>query len=84
MADLLLGNVDSSASDEDIKTFLVKYGFPEYDAIQHIPGDGSRPAVLLSFHNAPATVLRQLQPRLQNLYWKNRRLQAQVMAGRFG
>jgi hypothetical protein len=84
MADLWLANVDTSASDEEIKAFLVKYGFPEYDAIQHMPGDGSRPAVLLSFHAAPAEVLRQLQPRLHNLYWKNRRLQAQVMAGRFG
>ena len=44
MTELLLGNVDSGASDDEIKALLVKYGFPEFDAIEHMPGDGSRPA----------------------------------------
>jgi hypothetical protein len=76
--------VDADASDEEIKAFLVKYGFPEFDAITHMPGDGSQPAVMLSFSGAPPEVLRNLQPRIQNMYWKNRKLQAQVLASRFG
>ncbi|CAB3805936.1 hypothetical protein LMG28614_06269 [Paraburkholderia ultramafica] len=47
MADLLVDNIDADIADDDIKEFLVKYGFPPFDGIEHIPGDGSRPAVLL-------------------------------------
>jgi len=36
MAELLLV-CESAASDEEIKTFLVKYGFPPFDGIEHIP-----------------------------------------------
>jgi hypothetical protein len=79
MAGLWVGNVDSSVSDGEIREFLLRYGFPEFDAIQHIPGNGSRPAVLLTFNDAPAQALRSLQPRIQDLFWKNRKLQVQVM-----
>jgi hypothetical protein len=79
MASLLVGNVDSSVSDDEIKELLLRYGFPEFDAIQHISGDGSRPAVLLTFKDAPAQALRNLQPRIQDLFWKNRKLHVQVM-----
>jgi hypothetical protein len=79
MASLLVGNVDSSVSDDEIKELLLRYGFPEFDAIQHIAGDGSRPAVLLTFKDAPAQALRNLQPRIQDLFWKNRKLHVQVM-----
>jgi len=80
MAELLLGNVDNEASDEEIKQLLIKYGFPEFDEIEHVPGDGSRPAVMLTFKDAPHEALRSLQPRIHNLFWKNRKLNAQIMA----
>lgn len=83
MTELLLGNVDSSASDDEIKAFLVKYGFPPFDAIEHMPGDGSRPAVLLTFNDAAPETLRSLQPRIHDLFWKNRKINAQVMSGRY-
>jgi hypothetical protein len=79
MASLLLNNVDTEASDDEIKQFLVKYGFPEYDSIEHMPGDGSRPAVLLGFADATAESLRILQPRVQNLFWHDRKIQLQIM-----
>jgi hypothetical protein len=79
MAGLWVGNVDSSVSDAEIRELLLRYGFPEFDAIQHIPGNSSRPAVLLTFNDAPAQALRTLQPRIQDLFWKNRKLQVQVM-----
>jgi hypothetical protein len=82
MAGLWVGNVDSSATDDEIRQFLVRYGFPEFDAIQHIAGDGSRPAVLLTFNDAPAQALRNLQPRIQDLFWKNRKLHVQVVEQR--
>jgi hypothetical protein len=79
MASLLIGNVDSSASDDEIRDLLARYGFPPFDAIEHMPGDGSRPAVLLRYGGAPAEALRSLQPRLQDLFWKNRKIQVSVL-----
>jgi hypothetical protein len=79
MAALMIGNVDPSATDDEIKQFLVKYGFPEYDGIEHIPGDGSRPAVLLTFAEATSESLRSLQSRVQDLFWHNRKINVQVM-----
>ena len=79
MAALMIGNVDPGATDDEIKQFLVKYGFPEYDGIEHMPGDGSRPAVLLTFPDATSESLRSLQSRVQDLFWHNRKIQVQVM-----
>jgi hypothetical protein len=75
----MIGNVDPGATDDEIKQFLVKYGFPEYDGIEHIPGDGSRPAVLLTFADATSESLRSLQSRVQDLFWHNRKINVQVM-----
>jgi hypothetical protein len=83
MASLMIGNVDSSASDEEIRELLARYGFPACDSIEHIPGDGSRPAVLLRYGGAPAEALRTLQPRLQDLFWKNRKIQVSVIDQRY-
>lgn len=82
-AELLLGNVDSGASDDEIKAFLVKYGFPPFDEIEHVPGDGSRPAVLLTFKDAIPETLYGLQPRIHEMFWKNRKITARVMSMRY-
>jgi hypothetical protein len=74
-----MGNVDASATDEEIKDFLVRYGFPPYDAIEHVPGDGSRPAVMVTFNDAPAQALRTLGTRIQDMYWKSRKINVRVM-----
>lgn len=83
MAELLLGNVESGTPDDEIKAFLVKYGFPAFDGIEHMPGDGSRPAVLLTFKDVAPETLRSLQPRIQDMFWKNRKISVLVMAGRY-
>jgi hypothetical protein len=83
MASLLIGNVDSSASDDEIRDLLARYGFPPFDSIEHMPGDGSRPAVLLRYGGAPAEALRSLQPRVQDLFWKNRKIQVSVIDQRY-
>ena len=80
MARLWIGNVAPDTSDDEIKALLVKYGFPEYDAIEHVPGDGSRPAVVVTYEAADPTTLEGLQARLQNLFWKNRRLHVSVVS----
>jgi len=83
MAELLMGNVETGTSDEDIKAFLVKYGFPPFDEIEHMPGDGSRPAVLLTFKDAGPAALNSLLPRIQDMFWKNRKIHAHVVNERY-
>jgi len=83
MTDLLLANVETGTSDEEIREFLVKYGFPPFDEIEYIPGDGSRPSVLLTFKEIAPEALRSLQPRIQDMYWKNRRLNVSILNQRF-
>jgi hypothetical protein len=83
MASLLIGNVDDSASDDDIHSLLARYGFPPCDSLVRMPGDGSRPAVLLRYGGVPTGVLRDLQPRIQDLYWKRRKIDVSVLDQRY-
>ncbi|RQH07161.1 RNA-binding protein [Paraburkholderia dinghuensis] len=82
MADLWIGNVEADVSSEELSEFLGRYGFPPFDAIQYMPGSGERPAVVLTFENVDIEALRMLQPRIHNLYWKNRTIVVQVVPPR--
>ena len=82
MAYLFLGNVDIDVSEEEIQEFLARYGFPRFDAIQHFPGNGSQPAVLLSYKES-SYALRGLLPRIHQLFWKRRMINALVPTERF-
>ncbi|TDN57793.1 RNA-binding protein [Paraburkholderia sp. BL10I2N1] len=79
MADLWLANVEADTSEDEIKEFLGRYGFPPFDRIQYVPGTGERPAVILTFSEASEEALRLLQPRVHNLFWRNRTINVQVM-----
>jgi hypothetical protein len=72
MADLWVGNVETSTSEDEIREFQERYGFPPFDAIQYVPGTGENPGVILSFSKVNEEALRILQPRVHNLFWKNR------------
>ena len=78
MAQLWIGNIPPGTTDDELKALLTKYGFPACDEIEHVPGDGSRPAVMVWFRSADARQLEQLQPRVNNLFWKDRRLNVSV------
>jgi hypothetical protein len=82
MADMLIITVEDSTSDEEIKEFMVRYGFPPFDRIRRVPGTGARPGVLLSFDDVEPATLRALEPRIQNMFWKDHTLHAQVMIER--
>lgn len=82
MADLFVGNIDGGVADEEIKEFLVKYGFPPFDSIKHFASDGPRPAVVLTFEGIDPELLRRLQPRVHDMFWNNRRITVQVMTDR--
>lgn len=83
MMHMLLGNIEPGTTDDEIRDLLAKYGFPPFDEIAYIEGDGSRPAVALTFNSIDAAALASLQTRLHNLYWKNRPLSAAVGRERF-
>jgi hypothetical protein len=82
MGELWLGNIESDTTDDEIRQFLCNYGFPPFDSLQRIPGTGERPAMLVTFDSVESHVLRSMQPRIHNLFWKNRTLTVQVMPER--
>lgn len=83
MTRLLIGNIEPGTTDDEIKAFLEKYGFPAFSAIEHLPGDGSRPSVVLTFQEVDVPVLDNLQQRVHGVYWKGRTLNAHVMRDSF-
>jgi RNA recognition motif-containing protein len=83
MGRLMLGNLEPGTTDDEIRDFLVKYGFPPFDEIAHEPGDGTRPAVLLTFTSIDPTTLFNLRERVHDLFWKNRKLTARILQDRF-
>jgi hypothetical protein len=79
MADLLMAIVDNDTSDDEIKAFLVKYGFPPFDGIARMQGDGSRPSVLLTFNDMAPEILRTMLPHIQGMFWHKHTIHAQVL-----
>lgn len=79
MAALLINHVEDSTSDDDIRSFLLKYGFPALGKIQRVPSDGGRPAVLVTFNAATEADLNILLPRIHQVFWKNHTISALVM-----
>jgi hypothetical protein len=83
MSILLLGNIGSDTTDEEIGAFLVKYGFPEFNGIEHMEGDGSRPAVRLTFDALDDDMLDKLKERIHDMFWKGHKISALVLRERF-
>lgn len=83
MSGMLLANVDPAVTDDEIREFLVKYGFPPFSAIEHHAGDGSQPSVLVSFDELDAAKLQALQPRIDHVYWHKRELHVRILQDRF-
>ncbi|RWA50131.1 hypothetical protein AU476_28830 [Cupriavidus sp. UYMSc13B] len=83
MSRLLLTNVEPGTTDEEVRAFLAKYGFPPSDAIEQVAGDGTRPSVILDFHEVDNETLHKYVGRINHMFWKSRELSAQVLAERF-
>lgn len=79
MAALLINQVEDSTSDDEIRSFLLKYGFPPLDRVQRVPSEGSRPAVLVTFDGATESELKALLPRIHQVFWKDHTITALVM-----
>jgi hypothetical protein len=78
---LWIGNIAPEVTDEDLKAFVAKYGCPAPTRIERVPGDGSRPAAVLFFDDAPDQAVSQAQLRLHGMYWKGRQLYVQTTRG---
>lgn len=76
---LWMGNLDPAATDDDLQKFVTKYGGPEFATIEHVPGDGSRPGVMITFKDADPVVLDRMVQRLNGMYWRGRSLVVQVL-----
>lgn len=72
---LWLGNIAPGTSDEEVKEFLKKYApVLECRQIEHVEGDGSRPAVMMEFSGGTTSDLEKLHLRVNGMYWKGREL----------
>jgi hypothetical protein len=77
---LWLGNMAPGTTDDEITAFLKKYA-PDLECteIQHVEGDGSRPAAMIRFTGGTVEVLGNLAIRLNGMYWKGRSLGCNTM-----
>ena len=72
---LWIANIAPDTSDDELREFVKKYA-PDLECgnIQRVEGDGSRPAALLDFADAPYALVEKISTRLNGMYWKGRAL----------
>lgn len=72
---LWIGNIAPGTSDDELKALVKKYAH-ELDCtdVKRVEGDGSRPAAVLQFADAPLGAVEQVSMRLNGMYWKEREL----------
>ena len=72
---LWIGNIAPGTTDDELKELVKKYAHKlECTAILRVEGDGSRPAAVLEFADAPLGAVEQLSMRRGGMYWKGREL----------
>jgi hypothetical protein len=79
---LWLANIAPGTTDEELEELVRKYA-PDIEcvAIQREDGNGLRPRALMAFTGKKFDSLGKLALRLNGMYWKGRRLAADVMLG---
>jgi len=82
MVEFMLGNVEESVADEEIKEFLQRYGFPPFDSIERVPAGSGSPIALLRFSDLPSEVLNLLRSRIHNMFWKGHTISAHILPDR--
>jgi len=77
---LWIGNIAPDTPDEEIRALVKKYA-PDLECtkLQRVDGDGSRPAAMLEFADAPIGALEKVSMRLNRMYWKKRELLVQTI-----
>jgi len=75
---LWIGNIAPGTSDDELKALVAKYGIEMVASVEQVPGDGTRPAVILEVAATPDLMMKVTQ-RLNGLHWKGRSLNVQAM-----
>ena len=75
---LWIGNIAPGTQDDEIRDLVTRYGVGTIGAVEQVPGDGSRPAVMVEIGATQAQLMKVTQ-RLNGLYWKGRSLTVQGM-----
>ncbi len=83
MERLWIANIAPGTTDDEIKALVAKYSRDPVECaeIQHVEGDGSRPAVLMTLTGKKFDTLGNLSLRLNGMFWKGRTLSASTMLG---
>jgi RNA recognition motif-containing protein len=71
-----IGNVPPDATDEEVAELVKKYSGLDAKVVQHVDGDGTRPARVVEFAGAALGDVDKLALRLAGMYWKERQLHA--------
>ena len=79
MMKLWIGNLDPKTTDDEIREFVTKYTKLECATLTRVPGDGSRPGVMLDISGATVAQIYEAQLRLDGMHWKNRKLLVSVL-----
>lgn len=83
MSILMLSNLHPDTTEEQVKDFLQRYGFPPYDTYERQEGDGTRPSVTLTFQTVDLATLQPLVPRIHAVFWNGHKINALVLRERF-
>lgn len=67
-----IGNLAPDTTEAEVRALLEKYGFPEPTGIEVVPGDGTRPGMIVQYEGLHAEGVRQFVDRLNGVYWKGR------------
>lgn len=83
MAILMLSNLHPDTTEEQVREFLERYGFPPFDAIERQEGDGTRPGMTLTFNTVDMAALQHFVPRIHGVFWNGHKLNALLLRERF-
>ena len=75
---LWIGNVAPGTGDDELCALLGRYGIDNVASIEQVPGDGSRPAVMVEVGTTTESMMRATQ-RLNGMFWKGRSLTVQAV-----
>lgn len=79
MARLWISNVSDEVSDEDLLSFLDRYGFPPPKASSSVAGAiVQRRALGVTFEGVDEEALRRLQPRVHGVFFQGSTLRLRV------
>lgn len=83
MALMMLSNLHPDTTEEQVREFLGRYGFPPFDEAERQEGDGTRPSMTLTFHTADVVELNKLQPRIHGVFWNGHKINALILRERY-